>query len=582
MSVKSSQTSRWCRVLGATLVLGLSTLASAGERTLVSAKSDAEYDTLRADVIAHGGKILRELRHVRVLIVDTDKAGKAALKANAHVAGVGKDRIVRIVPDQAKEEMFGTAPRNPLLSGLSDHGSGGVVTADPAYSYPGLLWNLDRIKAPVAWPKTTGSPKVHVGVADTGLDYTHPELAGRVEKVVDFTGSEDPAICATYFGASDADWAAAYGGPADTDWNGHGSWIGGNIGAALDGVGINGIAPNVGLVALKISQWCGSAYDSEILDSFMYAADHGIDIVSISFGGYLDRTDPDQEAIYQAFVETVAYARAHGTVIVAAAGNEHLRIGSGGRVTSHGPLTVPGDPFVDYYGLYEEPGGVPGVIDVSATGNVVEAASPACPANTTGSSATCKPATDPHQPIGVGLKDQLTYYSNYGSRIDVAAPGGARKFNLPNADRGGTPGFPVTLDDGTKVWEDFSITSDWALEIPCYVGLPAPDFYPNDCYSTIQGTSMATPHASAVLALIASANPQLRHKPDQLVSRLKRGAREVHGNKMQPLSASDKSPGDRTGLACTTGFCHLGGKAIEDEEAYGAGLVDARAALQSN
>jgi subtilisin family serine protease len=176
----------------------------------------------------------------------------------------------------------------------------------------------------------------------------------------------------------------------------------------------------------------------------------------------------------------------------------------------------------------------------------------------------------------------LTYYSNYGSRIDVAAPGGARKFNLPNADRGGTPGFPVTTADGTKAWEEFSITSDWALEIPCYVGLPAPDFYPNDCYSTIQGTSMATPHASAVLALIASANPQLRHKPDQLVSRLKRGAREVHGNKMQPLSASDKSPGDRTGLDCTTGFCHLGGKAIEDEEAYGAGLVDARAALQSN
>ncbi len=53
-------------------------------------------------------------------------------------------------------------------------------------------------------------------------------------------------------------------------------------------------------MALKISQWCGSAYDSEILAAFVYAADHGINIVSISFGGYLDRSDPDQDADPQA------------------------------------------------------------------------------------------------------------------------------------------------------------------------------------------------------------------------------------------------------------------------------------------
>ena len=100
---------------------------------------------------------------------------------------------------------------------------------------------------------------------------------------------------------SDADWAATYGGPANTDWNGHGSWIGGNIAGALDGVGINGIAPKVNLVALKISQWCGSAYDSEILAAFLYAADNGINIVSISFGGYLDKRDPDQALILKQY-----------------------------------------------------------------------------------------------------------------------------------------------------------------------------------------------------------------------------------------------------------------------------------------
>src|SRR6185312_11751744 len=86
-----------------------------------------------------------------------------------------------------------------------------------------------------------------------------------------------------------------------------------------------------------------------------------------------------------------------------------------------------------------------------------------------GINATCKPSSDAHQQPGVGLDNQLAYYSNYGPRIDIAAPGGARKFNLPLWDGGGTPGFPYTEADGTAVWEDFSITSNFAFEIPCFV-----------------------------------------------------------------------------------------------------------------
>ena len=221
----------------------------------------------------------------------------------------------------------------------TDHPS---VKPDPAFSLRGLMWNIDRIDAPDAWKTTLGRQSVTVGVADTGLDYTHSELDGKVVHVEDFTLADDPPLCKTFFGQSDAELAAQYGGPADGDWNGHGSWIGGNIAGALDGVGINGIAPKVSLVALKISQWCGSAYDSTILSAFQYAADHGINVCRISFGGYLDRSDPDQDAIYHQYVQTVAYARSKGTVIVAAAGNEHTRIGAGGRVISHGHLWTPG------------------------------------------------------------------------------------------------------------------------------------------------------------------------------------------------------------------------------------------------
>ena len=557
-----------------------------GHRYILFAKSDADYSNMRNNALRAGASIVREMRQGRTMVVETAADSQAQLEA-ATGDQVVPDRIEHLIEPQLAQEMgFNAAPgRNRFDMG---HGGGKQqVTPDPAFSLDGLMWNVNRINAPKAWRITTGKNTVLVGVSDTGLDYTHSELASQVAGVVNLA---DPTLCPLiYEGTPDAltdtDWAAMYGGPADTDWNGHGSWIGGNIAAALDGVGINGIAPNVKLVALKISEWCGYAYDSSILDSFYYAADNGIDIVSISFGGYLDRTDPDQDAIYQAYIDAVSYARSKGTIIVAAAGNEHLRIGAGGKVISHGPLTTPGTAttdFIDYYGLYETPGGVPGVVDVSSTGNVVNQPSKNCDPSTIGSptdsEATCKPKSDAHQSFGIGKQNQLAYYSNFGPRIDVAAPGGARKFNLPTWDRGGTEGFPYVSTDGYKAWEDFSITSDWALEIPCFVGL-GPQFYANDCYSNIQGTSMATPHVSAVLALIASANKWARHNPDLLVRLLKQSAQNIHGNTTPGLSATDLSTSDRTGVDCPTGYCHLGGKPISDDDAYGAGLVDAFSAV---
>jgi subtilisin family serine protease len=548
--------------------------ASQKHRYLVVARSAHDLGAVKAHAAGDGADVIPGSGSTVVAVQATD-AQAASLSASGLTRTVVRDRIVSLVDENAVGRSFPTGRQR--ISGNGE-GHGSAVAADPASSLPGLMWNLDRIGAPKANQRTTGSGAVTVAVADTGLDFTHSELAGRITGQYDSVSGTADEVCKTYYGGDDADLAAQYGGPATTDWNGHGSWIGGNIAANLDKVGLNGIAPTVNLFDLKIANWCGSTWDSSILAAFEYAGAHHFDVVSISFGGYLDRKDPDQEAIYQAYVKAVADARAGGTLIVAAAGNEHLRIGAGGLVLSHGPLTVPGDPFDDYYGLYETPGGIPGVVMVSATGNVVEPASASCdPATQTGS-ATCKNASDAHQAKGIGKKDQLTYYSNYGPRVDIAAPGGARKFNLPNADFGGTPGWPVTDADGYKAYEEFSITSNWAFEIPCYYNIGA-SFYPDECYSTIQGTSMATPHVSAVAGLVASAKPWLRHKPAAILGVLKGTARSAD-NFTQPLSATDTSAGDRTGVACPTGYCHLGGRAISDRDAYGAGILNAAAAVR--
>ena len=524
-----------------------------------------------------GATVLRDIRQLRRLVISGTSSQRSALVSDSRVTSVALDHVSTLGPPESTP----TAPTGVKIKqatlGAATQRIGTTATgftSDPAFGYAGLMWNYDRIGAVHAWNATTGSPSVTVGVSDTGLDYTHSELASKVDSVVDFTVNEAPPLCKTQFGISDQDLAKKLHAPADTDFYGHGTWIGGGIAAAADGKGINGIAPSVRLVSLKIAQWCGFAYDSTIIDSFIYAADHGIPLVNISFGGYLDRSDPSQSAIYRAYQDAVSYAKGKGTTIVAAAGNEHARVGTGGRVTTHGTLTIPGDPLFDAFNQYEVPGGVPGVVDVASVGNVVVGSSPSCPAGTTSGNATCKPASDAHQPHGVGQQSQLAYYSNYGPRIDVAGPGGARKFNVANADRGGTPGFPYTTADQYTAFENFGITSNFAQQIPCFILNSTAGFPKNQCYTGIQGTSMAAPQAVGVLALILSAHPELSSNPAGLVALLKSNAK-AGSNTTPGLSATDTSPGDLTGVACPTGYCHFGDSAITNSEVYGAGVVNA-------
>jgi subtilisin family serine protease len=112
------------------------------------------------------------------------------------------------------------------------------------------------------------------------------------------------------------------------------------------------------------------------------------------------------------------------------------------------------------------------------------------------------------------------------------------------------------------------------VEIPCFTFGSGSGFPLGQCYSTIQGTSMAAPQVSGSLALIASAHPSLRKHPAALVHRLKALANTNLHNHTQVLSATDTSPADLTGLPCPTGYCHLGPPRISDSDAYGAGLVN--------
>ena len=119
-----------------------------------------------------------------------------------------------------------------------------------------------QIHVPEAHEINSGNPSVIVGDIDTGIQYTHPDLAPNV----DFANS-----------------VSCIGGVPNTDpaaWNddnGHGTHTAGTIAAAANGVGIVGVAPNVKIAAIKAGNGDGYFFPEAVICAFMWAGDHHLD-----------------------------------------------------------------------------------------------------------------------------------------------------------------------------------------------------------------------------------------------------------------------------------------------------------------
>ena len=163
------------------------------------------------------------------------------------------------------------------------------VPNDPYWS---LQWGPQKIEADWAWNTTTGSHSVIVAVIDSGIDYTHPDLAANY-----VTGGRD--------------WVNDDEDPLD-DF-GHGTHCAGIIAAVLNNaVGIAGIA-NVSIMAEKGLDAYGSGWEDDLANAIIHAVDQGADILSNSWGGY-----GENYLIHDA----VQYAYNHSVLVVAAAGND--------------------------------------------------------------------------------------------------------------------------------------------------------------------------------------------------------------------------------------------------------------------
>jgi len=157
-----------------------------------------------------------------------------------------------------------------------------------------------------AWSTTRGAGTI-IAVIDTGVDATHPDLAGAVVDSKNFSGG--PAISENH-GTMVAALAAGRGHGSDD--------------------GVIGAAPEAGILAISIGFGDDATSDPQVAEAIIWAVDHGADVINLSF----TRNTLDwPESWDQAFL----YADQHDVVMVAAAGNR----GSGTAVVG-APATIPG------------------------------------------------------------------------------------------------------------------------------------------------------------------------------------------------------------------------------------------------
>src|SRR5437867_1912348 len=169
-------------------------------------------------------------------------------------------------------------------------------------------WGLQQIKAPPAWQRGALGAGVTIAVVDTGADFSHPDLAAKLDPGIDLVGTDNGLT--------------GPGCPGAEDENGHGTHVAG-IAAAItnNGKGVAGTAPHARILPVRVLDANGSGDPAAVDAGIRWAADHGAKVINLSLG-------PDTPLVAslpdQATDDGVAYAYSKGANVIAAAGNESV------------------------------------------------------------------------------------------------------------------------------------------------------------------------------------------------------------------------------------------------------------------
>jgi subtilisin family serine protease len=456
---------------------------------LVLYASDASLADGRAAIAAAGGVVISENAAVGLAeVTSTNPAFVADVSRQDAVKGAARNRSIGasrpgLAPKFADERL------DAERAASQPHSGGPAVKATPGTdALTGYQWDMRMIGTQDA----DGSPAldargdgVLVGIIDTGVDGSHPDIAPNFSNALSRNFTTDlPSIDGPCEYADCVD-------PANVDHDGHGTHVAGTVASPVNSAGITGVAPEATLVNIRAGQDSGYFFLGPTVDALTYAASAGIDVVNMSFyvdpwlyncpdpSGYVDAPDgkptaeelAEQQLIHDAMHEALAIAHAANVTMVAAAGNGASDLDSATRFDDTSPDFPPGIayPRTVTDECLDLPSEGPNVLSVSSVG-----------------------------PSGIKAD-----YSNYGaSEITVAAPGGYFR------DFFGTKLFRSSLNE---IWAPYPEEVARANgEITNGGGVPNNPFVVRSCtkdtgcayYQGIQGTSMASPHVTGVAALV--------------------------------------------------------------------------------
>jgi subtilisin family serine protease len=315
-----------------------------------------------ATVAQLGGSVEAREEEGLALVTGLDADEADRLERSQHVFDVVPDVPIDVRPGTPTVVQEGEE-EPPAISSF-------MFGPQSAAYYP-LQWHLRAIGAEGAWDSGRfGSSRVSVAVVDTGIDYTHADLDGRVDldRSISFVGADSSIIASLFPGMHPV-----------ADLHLHGTHVAATI--SSNAMVAAGVTSQTTLFGVKVADRFGHANLGDILRGIMYAARSGADVINVSLGGYFSKPT---NGIYVAGINHVmSIANRHGSVVVVAAGNEAHDMDHNGNLE------------VTFCAA-------PNVVCVSATGPL--------------SGGQLGPWT------GV---DTPTSYTNFGrSAISVAAPGG--------------------------------------------------------------------------------------------------------------------------------------------------------------
>jgi lantibiotic leader peptide-processing serine protease len=451
-------------VLAAALALVLAGTAGAGRYTVVL-KSGSQAAGVRA-IKAAGGEVVA-INKVGVATVTAEGGFARALRASGAVEEVGHETAWRI-SGPSFLDVISQVPGPEMASGCAQQYQppGGTGAGPDPLSV--CQWDMRVMNAsPTGSYAANRGGGASVAILDTGVDYTHPDIAPNFDlarscsfihpgnPAADPRDLETPGSCATK--------------TAVQDYFGHGAHVAGIVAAPINGIGVAGVAPEATIASLKVCTTVGFCFTQPVADALIYAGDHGFDVANLSLFAdpflFNCRNEADQRAIVKTISRAAQYATQRGVVIVASAGNEAQDLNHPG-IDVISPDFPPGSEEERDVGnqCVVLPAELPNVATISA----------------------------------IGPQKELAFYSSFGgSAVDVTAPGGA-------SDQAPNPYGRVL-----NVWSAFApplSTANRRFVEDCQTigGAPVCGFY-----GWIQGTSMAAPHAAGTAALIRAAHPGL-------------------------------------------------------------------------